>query len=579
MHRDWNGKGWLCLFLPSFTYVLADCGGYEIVNCMGHFFDWNKGVLILRRDPPHELLRRTSFPTNCRIDLDDIKATEWFSQSILICPDGFNEAALIGIMEQNIRIGTNHLVMVIDRNFSMFRKISLHINQEVYFFDPDTNVAKETYSVNGVRVEYPVFRRIPSTGQIQRITTITFLERRSNFHGQHFTAVTERLLPWVNFRETALQDHDIMMTPSGDIWYNLDQSQVWGYYKTIFLDILGPQMNFSTSLHVRKDRNWGSKTGTGEWTGMIASVAKHEADMGMTAMTINPSRFEVANFLIPLGTETYAIFIRRLGREEWSWQSYLKPFQDYLWFTLGLHVILTGLALHWFDLYHQPNESAHYQKISQFLGACWLVFGSYFGRKPNAVSAWRQDCQKYLLLGILLGGNVVFMAYRASLTSELSIRRTQVPFSTMEEFLASGFKLSLPSYYDLYLGIFLDAPAGSVFDQVYQTKVAGQEDAYFINEPDGLEKITANEDLAVFYNIESFADYKMYQCQIEAPWVTLYPGLLSVAFPKDSEYFPFIQYQTMRLLDQGTSSRALKAILREHHDLVPRFDPIEINGK
>ncbi|XP_059096590.1 uncharacterized protein LOC131891101 isoform X1 [Tigriopus californicus] len=124
-------------------------------------------------------------------------------------------------------------------------------------------------------------------------------------------------------------------------------------------------------------------------------------------------------------------------------------------------------------------------------------------------------------------------------------------------------RLSLPSYYDLYLGIFLDAPAGSVFDQVYQTKVAGQEDAYFINEPDGLEKITANEDLAVFYNIESFADYKMYQCQIEAPWVTLYPGLLSVAFPKDSEYFPFIQYQTMRLLDQGTSSRALKAILRE----------------
>lgn len=134
---------------------------------------------------------------------------------------------------------------------------------------------------------------------------------------------------------------------------------------------------------------------------------------------------------------------------------------------------------------------------------------------------------------------------------------------TISFFTQLNSRLSLPNYYDLYSGIFTDAIPGSIFEQIYRAKVAGHENSFFVNESDGLEKIVANENSAVFYNIESFADKKTYQCQIVAPWVTLYPGLLSVAFPKDSEYFPFIQYQTMRLLDQGTSSRAWNAIVRD----------------
>ena len=44
-----------------------------------------------------------------------------------------------------------------------------------------------------------------------------------------------------------------------------------------------------------------------------------------------------------------------------------------------------------------------------------------------------------LLLGIL--GNFVFMAYRASLTTELSTRREKMPFRTLEELSESGFEL------------------------------------------------------------------------------------------------------------------------------------------
>ncbi|XP_059096592.1 probable glutamate receptor [Tigriopus californicus] len=557
----WNIFLRILIFLGSLHMCWSDCGGHEVFNAMSSIFNWNKGLLIIGRMNAH--FRSLSFYGQVREHLDDVEAAQWSSNNILICPQHLNQNALLSIMEKHFKIGTVYMVMLIDTNFSLFLKIAPRINQQIYFFDPVTNLVKESFVVNGVKQENVLFWWNKDRKRLDRISKVSFLQRRSSFQGQNLVVLTERHLPWVNFLDTDLRAANIKVSPSGDVWYSIDHSKVRGYFKTIFLDILGSQMNFSTSLYVRKDRKWGSKTRSGQWTGIFSSLIKREADIGMAALTINPSRFEVADFLIPLGTETYGIFIRRIGREEWSWQSYLKPFQDYLWIGLVLHVIVVALVIQFLGLVLRGTNRPLKKWINEYWESCWMVFGSYFGRRPPETGGKFESSQKYLLFGICLGGNVIFMAYRASLTSELSIRRTQLPFSTMEEFLKSDFKLSLPSYYDLYQEIFSAAPPNSIFNQVYQAKVVGKEDAFFDSESDGLDKLMVEPDSGVFYNVESFADYKMYQCQIVAPWVTLFPDLLSVAFPKDSVFFPFIQYQTMRLLDQGTSSRALKAILRD----------------
>jgi membrane-anchored protein YejM (alkaline phosphatase superfamily) len=73
-----------------------------------------------------------------------------------------------------------------------------------------------------------------------------------------------------------------------------------------------------------------------------------------------------------------------------------------------------------------------------------MIGASYFGRKPTKGYDHRDGQQlrtlRALFLIVFLSGNLVFVFYRASLTAELSVRRTKPPFSTLDEFLDSDYK-------------------------------------------------------------------------------------------------------------------------------------------
>ena len=78
---------------------------------------------------------------------------------------------------------------------------------------------------------------------------------------------------------------------------------------------------------------------------------------------------------------------------------------------------------------------------------CYLAFASNFGLDVSkgglAAGDGRGFPARVLLLSVFLTGNVVFMGYRASLTSELSIREIQLPFTNLEGLLDSDFSLLL----------------------------------------------------------------------------------------------------------------------------------------
>jgi len=70
------------------------------------------------------------------------------------------------------------------------------------------------------------------------------------------------------------------------------------------------------------------------------------------------------------------------------------------------------------------------------LGDMWTVFSSYFGGKP--ANPLRDDrlASRVLVVSVLLTGNVVFMAYRASVTSELAAWSLKMPFSDLQGLLS-----------------------------------------------------------------------------------------------------------------------------------------------
>ncbi len=73
----------------------------------------------------------------------------------------------------------------------------------------------------------------------------------------------------------------------------------------------------------------------------------------------------------------------------------------------------------------------------------WVVFASNFGvdmSKGGQRSYSGHFPLRVLLLSTFIVGSVTFIGYRASLTSELSVRTLEMPFAKMEDLVHSDFK-------------------------------------------------------------------------------------------------------------------------------------------
>ena len=70
-----------------------------------------------------------------------------------------------------------------------------------------------------------------------------------------------------------------------------------------------------------------------------------------------------------------------------------------------------------------------------------------------------------------LSGNVVFMSYRASLTSELAVKTEKPPFTNLEEFYHSEYRfVNYPHHY--YSLLFNDSDDGTIYKKIYNSKLA-----------------------------------------------------------------------------------------------------------
>ena len=74
----------------------------------------------------------------------------------------------------------------------------------------------------------------------------------------------------------------------------------------------------------------------------------------------------------------------------------------------------------------------------------WSLLNSYFGKGPSDSMISRHGSStdsRILLFIVFFFGNLVFMTYKASLTSELSTRRQILPFDSLERLIQSDYRL------------------------------------------------------------------------------------------------------------------------------------------
>ena len=75
--------------------------------------------------------------------------------------------------------------------------------------------------------------------------------------------------------------------------------------------------------------------------------------------------------------------------------------------------------------------SFYSMNITHFFGFVWTSFIAFFGGKPSGTPVDGKRSYKAIVLVSLVGGLVIWIAFRASLTSELAIVATKLPFNDM----------------------------------------------------------------------------------------------------------------------------------------------------
>lgn len=431
---------------------------FAIAQVMFQLFHF-KNTLIFCHDGTQRLLwkqlfrqTRKGIPTN---QLDPLEQLNDFQSSLVICAQKYNLTMFQQFFWRNsyfdnsvyfpiLFLVTENLLKKIQTNSE---SLKLDLNKEIYFLNDDNQNLEEIYNHNGNTIRKQILHLVPRNkshllAQQLGKKASAFVKRRQNFQGVKLRVLFEDQNPYIMFH-----NYSIPKNLAGETMYCFDHfNESYGMFKEI-LDTLSTEMNFTYESCRRFDEQWGTWI-NGTTTGMIDNLQKNEADLIGTSVTLNPERYHVVDYLHPLGTETYAIYIGNPKSETADWRLYSVPFSFELWGFLVCTAFALALTIRIVEFFYESHDEDELapesplellKQVFQMAPSAWMVFGSYFGRKPtNPVKKY--EGVKIMVFSILLTGNVVFMSYRASITSELSVWELRLPFRNLWELLQSNFK-------------------------------------------------------------------------------------------------------------------------------------------
>ena len=141
--------------------------------------------------------------------------------------------------------------------------------------------------------------------------------------------------------------------------------------------------------------------------------------------------------LLPaIGNSKAEIFIKPIEDEALSWTAYLNPFSNEMWLVIILVSVVISLFLtsieKWFCIKDQEFTPMNY------LTNLWVALKANAGGKPSKLQ--KNTIHQIVLFDCLLVGSVIWIAYRASFTSELAVTKLKLPFNDLESLSKTDYK-------------------------------------------------------------------------------------------------------------------------------------------
>ena len=199
----------------------------------------------------------------------------------------------------------------------IYQNIRIEINQNIIFFDLQTQELFESYTINNKIVKQKL-------GHVEETTmsfvwedglTSNFIERRSNFHGLKIKGMTEFTGTLMNAKSSYIDKAPFIK--------NIDSYQIENFTYGVFNDVLKfleQHYNFSTTLYKRKEAIWGQvhlmPNGSYIGTGIVGDVFHGRADIAVATLGITLARANHVDFLTPITKTIAAVYIPNLDSKE-----------------------------------------------------------------------------------------------------------------------------------------------------------------------------------------------------------------------------------------------------------------------
>ena len=317
--------------------------------------------------------------------------------------------------------------------------LKTEINQHVFVFNKNTQELHEAYTINSIVIKKKLGGIDLITNNFSWLNDVSpkFIDRRSNFHGTILKGMVEFTGLYMNADLTYLKKAKYF--PKNETY------QITGFTYGLFndiLEIMQERLNFTTELYKRKEVGWGyiypKSNGSYEGTGIIGDIFFRRADIAVAPLYYTIDRALYVNYLPPVTSYFAAIYIPKTNTEIVDFDTYIAPFKHLLWISLTfltvsfviIKIFFLKIHVHNIKLFGGGLEFEHF----------WTSFTGFFGGKPSPTPIDSISSYKIAIVSKLLCGTVVWIAYRAGLTAELSVNNPKYPFTDMESFSSTNWR-------------------------------------------------------------------------------------------------------------------------------------------
>ena len=341
-------------------------------------------------------------------------------------------------------IGQEKTIILISQDLQFEKLLNIvaiqsEIHQHVFVFNKNTLELYEAYTINSIVIKKKLgsIDSISNNFNWQNNVSPKFIKRRSNFHGTVLKGMVEFTGLYMNA--------DLTYLKKAKYFPNNETYRITGFTYGLFndiLEIMQDRLNFTSELYKRKEVGWGyiypKSNGSYEGTGIIGDIFFKRADIAVAPLYYTIDRALYVNYLPPVTSYFAAIYIPKTNSEIVDFDTYIAPFTHLLWIILTFLIVSFVIIKIFFLKIHVGN-------IKIFGGGLefdhfWTSFTGFFGGKPFPTPIDSISSYKIAIVSKLLCGTVVWIAYRAGLTAELSVNHPKFPFTDMESFSKTNWR-------------------------------------------------------------------------------------------------------------------------------------------